>query len=49
MITLLELKRAEDAGETCAMEDSSQSILCIFKPLHKGSHSFDPMSEGESE
>lgn len=42
MHTLLELKRAEDAGEICAMEDATQSVMCLYEPLHAGRHSWQP-------
>lgn len=42
MHTLLDLKRAEDAGEICAMEDATQSVMCLYEPLHKGRHSWQP-------
>lgn len=40
--TLLELKRTEDAGEICAMEDTTQSVMCLYEPLHAGRHSWQP-------
>lgn len=45
--TLLELKRAEDAGEICAMEDATQSVMCLYEPLHKGRHTWEPMPAEE--
>lgn len=45
MHTLLDLKRAEDAGEICAMEDATQSVMCLHEPLHRGPHSWEPVPE----
>jgi hypothetical protein len=47
--TLLDLKRAEDAGEICAMEDATQSVMCLHEPLHAGPHSWQPYLEDEDE
>lgn len=46
--TLLDLKRAEDAGEICAMEDATQSVMCLHEPLHSGPHSWQPYTEQET-
>jgi hypothetical protein len=45
--TLLDLKRAEEAGEICAMEDATQSVMCLHEPLHAGPHSWQPVPAGD--